>query len=423
MAYFQQTHDVTSLPAWQALREQRGQMNDFSMREAFARDPQRFTRFSLSSSGLLLDYSKNLIDEETLGLIRFENCAIADSGEGLGLLVVNRIEFCNFTGHAVWGLKEAIGGFVRLDTPVAFDAPDGRPVYTHPTGPVVFDLLLDNLKDGGSSTSVALTGQKTWRDGVFEGLDVRSTYTYTESEDGNPMTSSQPDSSYVRFASADHNNPVLATSDYEIRHKFTVNANYTRAFFGDTTHPEAGLRFAGYARALAEAGLPLDPQLPATPYDLEPGIENLSTLAGAILSVLQTLQTRPLAYEGESNDTVFRHVSPKHKRETEKSSYGSRADLDMHVDNPHLPLTCEPVSQLSACPEYLSLTGLRCELDVPTRIVAIDEVLAILPACVEEELLRPNFTVRRPASFGKQGNVLEIVPLLYRSATGDLYCR
>ncbi|MCC1747688.1 hypothetical protein KSI66_23180, partial [Salmonella enterica subsp. enterica serovar Indiana] len=105
-----------------------------------------------------------------------------------------------------------------------------------------------------------------------------------------------------------------------------------------------------------------------------------------ILSVLQTLQTHPLAYDGESNDTVFRHVSPKHKRETDKSSYGARADLDIHVDHPPLPLTCEPVSQLSACPEYLSLTGLRCELDVPTRIVAIDEVLAILPACVEEEL-------------------------------------
>lgn len=175
--------------------------------------------------------------------------------------------------------------------------------------------------------------------------------------------------------------------------------------------------------AMIIRGLPLDPQLPATPYDLEPGIENVPTLAGAILSVLQTLQTHPLAYDGESNDTVFRHVSPKHKRETEKSSYGSRADLDMHVDNPHLPLTCEPVSQLSACPEYLSLTGLRCELDVPTRIVAIDEVLAILPACVEEELSRPNFTVRRPASFGKQGNVLENVPLLYRSANDGLYCR
>lgn len=175
--------------------------------------------------------------------------------------------------------------------------------------------------------------------------------------------------------------------------------------------------------AMIVRGLPLDPQLPATPYDKEPGIENLSVLAGAILSVLQTLQTHPLAYEGESDDTVFRHVSPKHKRETEKSSYGSRMDLDMHVDNPHLPLTCEPVSQLSACPEYLTLTGLRCELGVPTRIVAIDDVLAMLPTDVEEELSQPHFTVRRPASFGKQGNVLENVPLLYRNAAGGLYCR
>ena len=63
MAYFQQTHDVTSLPAWQALREQREQMNDFSMREAFARDPQRFTRFSLSSSGLLLVFWCCLVKE------------------------------------------------------------------------------------------------------------------------------------------------------------------------------------------------------------------------------------------------------------------------------------------------------------------------------------------------------------------------
>ncbi len=69
MAYYQQPHDVTTLPAWQALREQREQMNDFSMREAFASDPQRFNHFSLSSCGLLLDYSKNLIDEKALNLL------------------------------------------------------------------------------------------------------------------------------------------------------------------------------------------------------------------------------------------------------------------------------------------------------------------------------------------------------------------
>ncbi len=33
------------------------------------------------------------------------------------------------------------------------------------------------------------------------------------------------------------------------------------AFFGDTTHPEAGLRHQGYLRALAEAGLDEDPRL------------------------------------------------------------------------------------------------------------------------------------------------------------------
>lgn len=112
-------------------------------------------------------------------------------------------------------------------------APDGRPVYSHPAGPVVFDLLLTNLEEGGSSLSTAFTAQKDWDDGLFEGLDVRATYTYTEAEDGNPMTSSQPDSSYVRFASTDHNNPVLATSDYEIRHRFSVNAHWARELFGD----------------------------------------------------------------------------------------------------------------------------------------------------------------------------------------------
>jgi glucose-6-phosphate isomerase len=69
MAYYQQPHDVTNLPAWQALREHRQQMNDFNMREAFASDPQRFSRFSLSGCGLLLDYSKNLLNEKTLDLL------------------------------------------------------------------------------------------------------------------------------------------------------------------------------------------------------------------------------------------------------------------------------------------------------------------------------------------------------------------
>ncbi|HAL1390232.1 TPA: glucose-6-phosphate isomerase, partial [Escherichia coli] len=44
-------------------------MQDFSMREAFDADPQRFSQFTLSSCGLFLDYSKNLITSETRDLL------------------------------------------------------------------------------------------------------------------------------------------------------------------------------------------------------------------------------------------------------------------------------------------------------------------------------------------------------------------
>ncbi|HEF4762753.1 TPA: glucose-6-phosphate isomerase [Pseudomonas putida] len=69
MAYYRTPHDVTALPAWQALNDHRQAMQDFSMREAFNADPQRFNQFTLSSCGLFLDYSKNLINAETRNLL------------------------------------------------------------------------------------------------------------------------------------------------------------------------------------------------------------------------------------------------------------------------------------------------------------------------------------------------------------------
>lgn len=69
MAYYQHPLDVTTLPAWQALSQHREAMQDFSMREAFNADAQRFSQFSLSSCGLFLDYSKNLINTQTRDLL------------------------------------------------------------------------------------------------------------------------------------------------------------------------------------------------------------------------------------------------------------------------------------------------------------------------------------------------------------------
>ncbi len=58
---------LTNSPAWQALSAHRAQMENVHMRDLFERDPERASRFSARLDGLLLDYSKNRITEETVG--------------------------------------------------------------------------------------------------------------------------------------------------------------------------------------------------------------------------------------------------------------------------------------------------------------------------------------------------------------------
>ncbi|MEZ8096812.1 glucose-6-phosphate isomerase [Photobacterium swingsii] len=57
----------TQTPAWQALTAHFEQAQDLQLSELFANDSERFTKFSAEfGSDILLDYSKNLITEETL---------------------------------------------------------------------------------------------------------------------------------------------------------------------------------------------------------------------------------------------------------------------------------------------------------------------------------------------------------------------
>ena len=60
---------LTQSPVWQALQQHRSSLRDFSLRDVFAADAQRFSRYSLQFNDLLLDYSKNLIDDEALRLL------------------------------------------------------------------------------------------------------------------------------------------------------------------------------------------------------------------------------------------------------------------------------------------------------------------------------------------------------------------
>ncbi len=56
-------------PAWAALGSHYETMRDVHLRELFARDPERGERLTAQGAGLHLDYSKNRVSDETLGLL------------------------------------------------------------------------------------------------------------------------------------------------------------------------------------------------------------------------------------------------------------------------------------------------------------------------------------------------------------------
>ncbi|MEM8874521.1 MAG: glucose-6-phosphate isomerase [Planctomycetota bacterium] len=59
----------TKTAAWSKLAEHLKEVKGRHMRDMFARDPQRFAKMSRSACGLLLDYSKNRITDDTLGAL------------------------------------------------------------------------------------------------------------------------------------------------------------------------------------------------------------------------------------------------------------------------------------------------------------------------------------------------------------------
>lgn len=66
---------ITAEPIWQALQQHQQQTADVHMRTQFENDPQRFERMHEKLHGLLLDYSKNRVNEETLHLL----CQLAET--------------------------------------------------------------------------------------------------------------------------------------------------------------------------------------------------------------------------------------------------------------------------------------------------------------------------------------------------------
>src|SRR5215472_6540280 len=60
---------LTHRPAWKALAAHRKKIARLHLRDLFAADPKRGERLTASGAGLVLDYSKNRINGDTLKLL------------------------------------------------------------------------------------------------------------------------------------------------------------------------------------------------------------------------------------------------------------------------------------------------------------------------------------------------------------------
>ncbi|MFF9901406.1 glucose-6-phosphate isomerase, partial [Streptomyces longispororuber] len=61
---------LTDRPQWAALEDHRAKLEGAHLRELFDADPGRAERYTLQVGDLYLDYSKHLVTDETLGLLR-----------------------------------------------------------------------------------------------------------------------------------------------------------------------------------------------------------------------------------------------------------------------------------------------------------------------------------------------------------------
>jgi glucose-6-phosphate isomerase len=60
---------LTNSNEWKALQAHQKKALNLRMKDLFAKDPGRAARFSLEACGLYLDYSKNIITDETMKLL------------------------------------------------------------------------------------------------------------------------------------------------------------------------------------------------------------------------------------------------------------------------------------------------------------------------------------------------------------------
>ena len=114
----------------------------------------------------------------------------------------------------------------RGDLEVTGFTAEGYPQFDSVREPA---FILTNSNEGTESRGFSVSMSQVLDNGISWSVG----YAYNDSEDVQPMTSSVAFSNYVNRASFDPQGDVLATSNWNIRNRFTGTFNYTATWFGD----------------------------------------------------------------------------------------------------------------------------------------------------------------------------------------------
>lgn len=138
-----------------------------------------------------------------------------------------------FGADFLYTIQENPNNWVNLDLEQIATAPDGRPIYNSQFGYRNSGAMLLTNDDSSPKTMV-LSGyiNKNWDFDRFSGT-MNLGYAYTDSEDLNPATSSTATSNYENVARQDFNDPVVARSNYGVKHNFTARLDLGYEFFRD----------------------------------------------------------------------------------------------------------------------------------------------------------------------------------------------
>lgn len=150
-----------------------------------------------------------------------------------------------FTGEVIYGRAHNAVLWVENRVVESGTLPDGRSRYVRRAGVPGSgnDLVMTNTDQGYTWTISAMLA-KTWETNAGD-FDVQMGYAWNRAKDVNPGTSSLAQSNWDNLATDNINNPALATSNYELRHNFTLAVEWSKPLLLDRYETSISMFFNG----------------------------------------------------------------------------------------------------------------------------------------------------------------------------------